>query len=96
MKSRHRCLLGGEGFVALLPETRREEALAVLNRIRENISQLAIPEVYNDLRVTMSTSVVEVYDSSETVKFYIALANEALYVAKKAGRNNVQIYNHAT
>jgi diguanylate cyclase (GGDEF)-like protein len=78
--------LGGEEFVAILPDTGTEEACAVAERIRERIA--AMPRKV-DRRVTASLGVAAMPDDAASVDDLMAAADRALYAAKKAGRDRV-------
>ncbi len=77
---------GGEEFLLILPELDAENACFLAERTRKNIEALSIPEIDN-LPVTASFGVA-VYDP-ESEQDIISLADQALYDAKKAGRNRV-------
>lgn len=86
---------GGEEFLIMFPNTSIEDTEKVLNRLRENIKLLAI-EIGHDktLNITASFGIAELLlDSS--VKDSIDFADQALYAAKKAGRNRVRVWEHA-
>ena len=84
---------GGEEFVVLLPETSREAAEQLANKIREGIASLKIPHEDSLLKiVTVSIGIANIipqrYSDPDTV---LKLADEALYEAKGQGRNRVVI-----
>lgn len=79
---------GGEEFLLLLPGTRRDEALALAERIRKSVQDRVYDhgELHLRLTVTLGVSSVEKGDSvSEVIK----RADEALYQGKRSGRNRV-------
>lgn len=80
--------LGGEEFVALLPETGPAEAAATAERLRAAIAESATPALPPDRRLTASLGVACLQDG-ESFEFLLARADEAMYRAKKAGRNRV-------
>src|SRR3712207_447260 len=79
---------GGEEFAVLLRETALEEDQAVAERLRAAIA--AVTVVGYPVTVTTSVGVAaaerEMADRSEVV----AAADEALYLAKRTGRNRVE------
>jgi diguanylate cyclase len=81
--------LGGEEFVILLPETEMDVAVEVIEKTREMVSRL--PFHFKDERVTVSLSfgVVPFVENMERDALF-ALADEAMYRAKQAGRNRVE------
>ncbi|MBP1765665.1 MAG: ydaM1 [Firmicutes bacterium] len=77
--------LGGEEFVILMPETGIHGALRVAEKIRETLDQNTHPVVG---RYTASFGVAERI-KEETFDSWLQRADEALYRAKKGGRNRV-------
>ncbi|MBI9012770.1 MAG: diguanylate cyclase [Clostridiales bacterium] len=82
--------IGGEEFVAVLPNTDREGAEFVAKRIIEVINSYAIPHLYNDIYgiVTVSLGISTIIPSSDidSVKL-LETADKALYKAKNTGKN---------
>ncbi|MDJ1168247.1 diguanylate cyclase [Roseofilum sp. BLCC_M154] len=81
---------GGEEFVVLLPNTSEEGAKVVAQLIQSKIDDLQIPHKTSKVSsaVTMSLGISTLIPSAELSKeSLIALADEALYEAKKNGRN---------
>jgi diguanylate cyclase (GGDEF)-like protein/PAS domain S-box-containing protein len=83
--------LGGEEFVALLPETTREGAAIVAERLRAAIAETQIEiEGGATLATTASIGVATISEGDATrIEALIARADRALYAAKRAGRNRV-------
>jgi diguanylate cyclase (GGDEF)-like protein len=81
---------GGEEFVAILPQTRYEEAWQTADRLRQQVEQRAVRTGDGACRVTVSVGVATF--PSERVDSAAALLREAdlaLYRAKENGRNRV-------
>lgn len=76
---------GGEEFVALLPDTSLEEALAVAERIREACTLAGLAPA-----CTVSIGVTTNRKDNDTMAKLLARADAALYRAKAAGRNRVE------
>lgn len=86
---------GGEEFVILLPNTTAANAKRVLDRLRRSIKRLAVKIGKNKtLHVSASFGVAELLPDKPH-KDSIELADQALYMAKKAGRNRVRVWQHA-
>jgi len=76
---------GGEEFLVLCPETSAEAALERAERLRRTISAVRFAE-RDDLRVTASFGIAEVHPD-ESVESVVTRADQALYEAKRLGRN---------
>jgi diguanylate cyclase (GGDEF)-like protein len=76
---------GGEEFAVLLTETTAEEAQEVAERIRERVEAEKFPE----RRITVSIGIAEFPHDGYTAEAVISSADEALYEAKRGGRNRV-------
>lgn len=82
----HVARYGGEEFVILLPRMAGHKAKFVIDRQREKIEHAAMKIDRQDLSVTISAGVAEVLPG-DTIAKVLARADEALYAAKAAGRN---------
>ncbi|MFH8132916.1 sensor domain-containing diguanylate cyclase [Pantoea osteomyelitidis] len=80
------CRNGGEEFLMLLPDTSREEAQAIAERIRQNVADVTIPVVG---QVTISIGVAAWQGDGLPLEQSLKQADAALYQAKHAGRNCV-------
>ena len=83
---------GGEEFAVILPNTNTEGALIIAESIRQAIANLAIPHsssLVSD-RVTVSLGIASLIPTTnQNLECLINYADEALYLAKKQGRNQV-------
>jgi diguanylate cyclase (GGDEF)-like protein len=85
---------GGEEFTILLPNVDQEGALNVAEDLRKNVENTEIP-CANGLftKVTISIGVnTEVPLQNSSVDTFISGADEALYTAKRTGRNRVCLF----
>lgn len=85
---------GGEEFAVVLPNTDAESAQTVINDIRLRFSNIFHASTFGDLACSFSAGIVEFDGEVDTARL-AALADEALYAAKHAGRNCVRIYSAA-
>jgi len=77
---------GGEEFVVILPHTDSEAAMQVAEKIRETIASTSVPDLGH---VTASLGVATFPMHAETEAELISMADQALYAAKRGGRNRV-------
>jgi diguanylate cyclase (GGDEF)-like protein len=77
---------GGEEFLILLPETGMSEALDIAERIRTRIAA----EVFHGRHMTVSIGVSEFPLHGENADQVVGAADEALYEAKREGRDKVR------
>jgi len=85
------CRFGGEEFLVLLPETSSEGAMVIGEKIRKRVEELVItPQSDINIQFTISIGVSEFNREDElNLELSIHRADEALYEAKKGGRNRV-------
>ena len=81
---------GGEEFVVLSTDS-GEKLAAALERVRQHIAQLQIEHESQVISVLLSAGSAEI-QSGDTIGSLVRRADEALYAAKKGGRN--RIYRH--
>ncbi|WP_454017655.1 PleD family two-component system response regulator [Azospirillum sp. Marseille-Q6669] len=81
--------LGGEEFVVVLPDTDAEAALTVAERLRGRIADtlFKVSADVGEIPVTVSIGVTVGGRLGDTAEGLIRRADEALYEAKRAGRN---------
>ncbi len=77
---------GGEEFTILLPETGKDAALQLAERLREKISGHDFPKV-GHITVSIGLAELQVDDNSDSL---VKRADLALYQAKDAGKNIVK------
>ncbi|SDE94181.1 PAS domain S-box-containing protein/diguanylate cyclase (GGDEF) domain-containing protein [Rhodospira trueperi] len=86
------CRLGGEEFVVLMPETPVSAARTGAERLREKVAALKIPLTGDEtLSFTISIGLTEPHQSDDTLGDVLMRADEALYAAKREGRNRVVV-----
>jgi len=79
---------GGEEFIMMLPGTDVEDARKIAERIRERIEQAPLKRSNETYSVTVSLGVATLEDE-KTKEELIKKVDDALYVAKRTGRNRV-------
>lgn len=80
------CRSGGEEFTLILPDTSRDTATVIAERVRETIASTHVPQVGY---LTISIGIAVRDASAMTPESVLKLADERLYSAKEAGRNRV-------
>ena len=80
---------GGEEFIIALPETSLEVATSVARRIRDEVAQALTLSPKQTVRLTISAGVAEKTVDTPDLFSLINAADQALYAAKSAGRNQV-------
>jgi diguanylate cyclase (GGDEF)-like protein/PAS domain S-box-containing protein len=84
---------GGEEFVIILPDTNKDMATVLAERMRVGIEQLGIEhnasKVANVITVSVGLTTL-VPDEGTTIPMLIGRADKALYTAKEKGRNTVE------
>ncbi|MBU4528030.1 sensor domain-containing diguanylate cyclase [Hoeflea sp.] len=85
---------GGEEFIAVLPHTEIRAARSLAERIRETIAGQSLEaEGHKPFSVTVSIGLAEIGAGGTAHQQMIKFADNALYEAKNAGRNQVVIWN---
>jgi diguanylate cyclase (GGDEF)-like protein len=82
---------GGEEFAAMLPMTPTEKAATVAERLRAAIEAMRIPTPQGMLHFTVSIGMTEIGLEEPGFDTALKRADEALYEAKRSGRNRVVI-----
>lgn len=81
---------GGEEFVLLLPETDLSGAVTVGENLRRHLSEKVVAEDGNRVSTTASLGVAQyLTDSDRSLDDLLKRADQALYHAKRHGRNRV-------
>jgi diguanylate cyclase (GGDEF)-like protein len=86
------CRYGGEEFVVVMPGATSEAARDKANQLCEAVRKVPIIHREQDLgALTVSVGVASWPDDAEKPLQILTLADKALYRAKEAGRNRVEI-----
>ncbi len=87
---------GGEEFIIFLPETHKESCLIQAERLRSAIANLTISHKKESFKITSSLGVYGTNENTktsdsqaQTIEHFINKADEAMYIAKNKGRNQI-------
>ncbi len=80
---------GGEEFILLLPNTDTTASLTLAERLRTTIVGLSVHTDRGDISVTISIGIAGRQLADTTIEHLIDRADQALYAAKRQGRNCV-------
>ena len=81
---------GGDEFVVVMPDTRLEQGVAVMEKIRRAVAAQSFPGLPGPLQVTLSAGITSTGPREGiTPEGLIRRADRALFEAKKAGRNQI-------
>ena len=84
---------GGEEFIILMPETTKEEAGHTAERLRHAVASTSFPGFADDPEMavlkTISLGVATLPEDAGDAAMLVTLADQALYQAKRGGRNRV-------
>lgn len=84
---------GGEEFILLLIETNAEQAMPVATRLAQLVEVHPVRAYDELLTQTISIGVAGYPEDAQTLDELIDCADQALYAAKRAGRNQVIHFN---
>lgn len=86
--------IGGEEFAILSPASDVAEAITLAERLREDVIKISVPAGTGSFGFTVSIGICCNRLGGETVSDSLRHADEALYEAKRGGRNRV-VWNYA-
>jgi diguanylate cyclase (GGDEF)-like protein len=81
--------IGGEEFAVVLPRSRSDAAVQIAERVRRAFGDVRIATRKGPLRCTVSAGVASVAAGGEPLSEVLRRADDALYVAKRNGRDRV-------
>jgi len=80
---------GGEEFVVILPETPIQGSLEVAEKIRRTVEATEFMHKEEKVSITVSVGASQVNENDAEPAIVFVRADEAMYVAKKNGRNRI-------
>jgi diguanylate cyclase (GGDEF)-like protein/PAS domain S-box-containing protein len=86
------CRYGGEEFALILPESNEQDAAVRLNQFRENVKRMTVVHESRTLdSVSVSVGVAAFPKHGDSIESLLRAADQALYVSKAEGRDQVNI-----
>ena len=85
---------GGEEFMIILPDTKQDAAFLVAEKLRNKLCEEEICCSKNSLPVSMSIGMLQI-STGYNLEDILNNVDDALYAAKRNGRNCTQIYSHS-
>ena len=82
------CRIGGEEFTVMMPETNLEQATQSAERLRKAVETLPSQTLPTSLTISFGVVSMTRWDNDKTI---LKRADDALYQAKKKGRNRVEV-----
>ena len=85
------CRYGGEEFVVAMPDTDMSFAYSIAERLRQSIetTPVKISRAPGQLNITISIGIAKAEGADDTAEKLLHRADQALYRAKRSGRNKV-------
>ena len=83
--------MGGEEFAVLLPDTPEDESETIAENIRKAIENCALPNDDDVMNLSVSIGIAHRHQPDTTLLDLTRQADDALYLAKHAGRNQVSV-----
>ncbi|MBF0100459.1 MAG: diguanylate cyclase [Desulfobacterales bacterium] len=82
---------GGEEFVIILVETDKKGAAQVAEKLRRIVERIDFVHKNEHIKITISIGVTQVKNSDKDIVSVFNRADEAMYDAKRSGRNRVVV-----
>jgi diguanylate cyclase (GGDEF)-like protein len=84
---------GGDEFAILLPGSNCAQGQQIAERLRKKMASETIPTFKGNISLTVSLGIAELRETHSTnLDTLLELADQALYAAKRAGRNRLAVY----
>ncbi|MBF0532933.1 MAG: sensor domain-containing diguanylate cyclase, partial [Candidatus Omnitrophica bacterium] len=89
----HACRYGGEEFSMILPQTTKEQAYTIAERIRQRIAEYGFTDfsLYETVKISVSIGIAAFPNDADNKQDLISQADRAMYKAKFSGKNRTFI-----
>lgn len=85
---------GGEEFVLLFTKHQLNKVVEIVEKMRLEFSQQAFDFLEDTHNITFSGGIAEYLDTDWTISEFFDKADQALYLAKGEGKNQIKIYSN--
>ncbi|MDP2560810.1 GGDEF domain-containing protein [Psychrobium sp. 1_MG-2023] len=82
---------GGEEFAILLPDTDLQQAISIAQRIKSDVEATCVVELGQAINFTVSMGIAAFSDELKGPEHWMDQADNALYQAKRDGRNCIRV-----
>ncbi len=82
---------GGEEFAVILPDTGEGDALLIAERLRSRVAEVVVPGTQKGMSISIGVHTCTPAVTM-TIDKILDMADQALLVAKREGRNRVETY----
>jgi len=82
---------GGEEFLVVCPHTSLKDCLTIGEKLRDTVERIDLSDLSSTLCITISVGCAGKVKNQNDIGLLIKKADDALYHAKHAGRNQIQV-----
>ena len=86
---------GGEEFIIILPECDEQGGVDLANRIQQSLAKQCLAIDDKEICLTLSIGVTMMTDKHQSFEQLVNDADQAMYMAKKNGRNRIEVTHSA-
>jgi diguanylate cyclase (GGDEF)-like protein len=90
------CRFAGDEFLAMLPDTDSHKAVAWAERLRQNMGKSPLRIGETEIQIAATFGVAQRDEETQSTKELLDCADQALLLAKQAGRNRVQAFDRSS
>jgi diguanylate cyclase (GGDEF)-like protein len=83
---------GGDEFILMIPQIKKEDTARIIGRLLQEFKKYDFARGQKKVNITFSAGVASYPDDAINATELMRLADQALYEAKREGRNRVKIY----
>lgn len=84
------CRLGGDEFLIICPNTDKNGAMTIANKVHKKVSELQVPTGHSVWKGSISVGVAVLSSNINKIDDLIKVADDGVYLAKRDGKNCVR------